>query len=154
MRKNFNKKIAATFLAILAIASIAIAQYTIERGRTTDLPEQIASGSVAPGECLIVVKEHPERFVSTAPGKIGWIRITEIIKDIEICNNNGQIVRSYHEHVITCDKSPDLRQVSCIDYHANEASPFCGNGIVEHGEQCDDGNIQNGDGCNQYCQLE
>lgn len=30
----------------------------------------------------------------------------------------------------------------------------CGNGIVEAGEQCDDGNTTNGDGCSSTCQLE
>jgi cysteine-rich repeat protein len=30
----------------------------------------------------------------------------------------------------------------------------CGNGVVEPGEQCDDGNTDNGDGCSSTCQLE
>jgi cysteine-rich repeat protein len=30
----------------------------------------------------------------------------------------------------------------------------CGNNKVETGEQCDDGNTKNGDGCNQVCQDE
>ena len=29
--------------------------------------------------------------------------------------------------------------------------PFCGNGILEHGEQCDDGNREIGDGCSDLC---
>ena len=35
-------------------------------------------------------------------------------------------------------------------------NPLCGNGITDvlMGEQCDDGNMQSGDGCNQYCQTE
>ena len=32
--------------------------------------------------------------------------------------------------------------------------PVCGNGIIETGEQCDDGNIANGDGCSSSCQTE
>ena len=34
--------------------------------------------------------------------------------------------------------------------------PTCGNGIYEPnlGEVCDDGNILNGDGCNNRCQVE
>lgn len=31
---------------------------------------------------------------------------------------------------------------------------FCGDGIVNSGEQCDDGNTVNGDGCNNSCQYE
>lgn len=30
----------------------------------------------------------------------------------------------------------------------------CGNSIIEQGEQCDDGNTINGDGCNSICNLE
>jgi cysteine-rich repeat protein len=31
---------------------------------------------------------------------------------------------------------------------------FCGNQIVDPGEQCDDGNVTSGDGCSLVCQLE
>jgi cysteine-rich repeat protein len=32
--------------------------------------------------------------------------------------------------------------------------PVCGNGIIEAGEECDDGNNLNGDGCDANCRLE
>jgi cysteine-rich repeat protein len=32
-------------------------------------------------------------------------------------------------------------------------SPTCGNGKLEFGEACDDGNKVNGDGCNSTCQM-
>lgn len=31
------------------------------------------------------------------------------------------------------------------------ATAVCGNGALEHGEQCDDGNTENSDGCSQLC---
>ncbi len=31
---------------------------------------------------------------------------------------------------------------------------MCGNGTLDAGEQCDDGNVANGDGCSSVCQLE
>lgn len=34
------------------------------------------------------------------------------------------------------------------------SSASCGDGKIEHVEQCDDGNTQNGDGCSNACQLE
>jgi cysteine-rich repeat protein len=36
----------------------------------------------------------------------------------------------------------------------DEDCSICGNNTVESGEQCDDGNIQNGDGCTPTCQIE
>ena len=33
-------------------------------------------------------------------------------------------------------------------------SPCCSNGAVEEGETCDDGNLEDGDGCSAECQLE
>jgi cysteine-rich repeat protein len=33
-------------------------------------------------------------------------------------------------------------------------TPFCANHIVELGEECDDGNTNNGDGCDKDCKLE
>jgi MYXO-CTERM domain-containing protein len=33
-------------------------------------------------------------------------------------------------------------------------APGCGNGVVEANEQCDDGNVANGDGCSATCQSE
>lgn len=32
-------------------------------------------------------------------------------------------------------------------------APVCGNGVVEAGEECDDGNAISGDGCNNDCRL-
>ena len=33
-------------------------------------------------------------------------------------------------------------------------TPTCGNGVVDTGETCDDGNANNGDGCSSTCQVE
>jgi cysteine-rich repeat protein len=32
--------------------------------------------------------------------------------------------------------------------------PICGNGVIEGDEECDDRNIENGDGCNANCRIE
>ena len=41
-----------------------------------------------------------------------------------------------------------------IDILTQLPPAVCGNGVVEAGEQCDDGNIVPGDGCNAACQTE
>jgi fibro-slime domain-containing protein len=41
----------------------------------------------------------------------------------------------------------------CV-YTPPPAAPQCGNGALEPGESCDDGNVKGGDGCSSTCQLE
>ncbi|MEP6862757.1 MAG: myxococcus cysteine-rich repeat containing protein [Deltaproteobacteria bacterium] len=36
----------------------------------------------------------------------------------------------------------------------DQQQPTCGNGVVDPGETCDDGNTNNGDGCSSTCQTE
>lgn len=44
---------------------------------------------------------------------------------------------------------------SCTHPNANANTPnYCGNGILEVGEQCDDGNEDDGDGCDHFCDYE
>jgi cysteine-rich repeat protein len=38
--------------------------------------------------------------------------------------------------------------------HKPELPPLCGNGAVEAGESCDDGNVVGGDGCSAICQPD
>src|SRR5690606_32259006 len=39
-------------------------------------------------------------------------------------------------------------------YGPRSGLPVCGNGVVEAGETCDDGNTRGGDGCSPSCLLE
>ncbi|MDD5041641.1 MAG: fibronectin type III domain-containing protein [Candidatus Peribacteraceae bacterium] len=43
---------------------------------------------------------------------------------------------------------------SMVSSAASSVAPICGNGIVETGEQCDDGNFIAGDGCSIACTTE
>jgi len=51
-------------------------------------------------------------------------------------------------------EAPGIRaiRVQCDDM--SPRGPVCGNGKVEAGEQCDDGNTVSGDGCSSTCQNE
>ncbi len=39
-------------------------------------------------------------------------------------------------------------------FHEYYVAPACGNGFVESGEECDDGNTDDGDGCSSTCEIE
>ncbi|CAI9577360.1 unnamed protein product, partial [Staurois parvus] len=58
----------------------------------------------------------------------------------------------YQVQAVTGSVAGEPSPVLCHTHGA----PFCGDGEVneESGEECDDGALQNGDGCSQKCQLE
>jgi fibro-slime domain-containing protein len=51
----------------------------------------------------------------------------------------------------TCTKEPICRNSSG---KTQACAPSCGNGTIEQGEACDDGNQKDGDGCSHDCKLE
>ncbi|MDP3026262.1 MAG: hypothetical protein Q8N63_01030 [Nanoarchaeota archaeon] len=73
---------------------------------------------------------------------------------------NGDVYNDFHDSI--CDHNqcfedtfPELVK-ECTDGCANgdcvnQEEPECGNEIVEEGEECDDGNLINGDGCDSNC---
>ncbi|MEW5852545.1 MAG: DUF4215 domain-containing protein [Myxococcota bacterium] len=48
----------------------------------------------------------------------------------------------------------DSTCATALPYVCELATPVCGNGAFEEGEQCDDGNTDPGDGCDATCQPE
>lgn len=40
------------------------------------------------------------------------------------------------------------------EFECPNPETFCGDGIIQEGEQCDDGNDDNGDGCSAVCVIE
>lgn len=58
-----------------------------------------------------------------------------------------------------CDNCPDVKNNDQVDSDGDGAGnvcelPGCGNGVVEKGEICDDGNLKSGDGCSAACGAE
>ena len=48
-----------------------------------------------------------------------------------------------------CEANPDCESLTCAEGRC--VTPSCGDGVVSDGEQCDDGNRTNTDGCTNEC---
>ncbi len=51
------------------------------------------------------------------------------------------------------DGKIDLEDYGCSD-PGDDNEDNCGDGVIEQGEQCDDGNLNNPDGCSSTCQIQ
>lgn len=54
----------------------------------------------------------------------------------------------------TCANGDGCCPTNCTAGNDNDCPHRCGDRIVDAGEQCDDGNTANGDGCSSTCQME
>ncbi|PJC45017.1 hypothetical protein CO038_00645 [Candidatus Pacearchaeota archaeon CG_4_9_14_0_2_um_filter_39_13] len=52
----------------------------------------------------------------------------------------------------SCDCNQECSSGNCVGGQC--VANLCGNGVIEQGEQCDDGGTSNGDGCSSTCQIE
>jgi cysteine-rich repeat protein len=50
--------------------------------------------------------------------------------------------------------SDENRDFAVVRYEGDPLPVACGNGVVEAGEECDDGNTTDGDGCGAACEEE
>ncbi len=59
-----------------------------------------------------------------------------------------------HQTITTCSSGDGCCPAGCNANNDSDCSPVCGNGVVESGEECDDGNNRPADGCDPGCHLE
>jgi len=52
------------------------------------------------------------------------------------------------------DFNPDQNEVPCTTQSSTPSGPECGNGLLEQGEECDDNNNVDEDGCDSLCEVE
>jgi len=65
----------------------------------------------------------------------------------DFCTSKGQVVFGVSD---TCGASCTC----CICTPSDDGENDCGNGLLEAGEECDDDNSNNGDGCSSHCKIE
>jgi cysteine-rich repeat protein len=63
-------------------------------------------------------------------------------------------VTCHHQTILKCQSGDGCCAAGCNNNNDSECSPVCGNGVVEAGEQCDDGNRVGGDACSAKCTIE
>ncbi len=79
--------------------------------------------------------------------------------DIVPTDDDGSILpdEAVNDDIVTVDDAPTPDEVSpdTIAVMDDDAAtgPDCGNGVLEDGEECDDGNMKPADGCNPDCTL-
>jgi len=73
----------------------------------------------------------------------------------QTCGNNvwGECIQNNFPTIEICNDLDDDCD-GLIDEDNVCYVPECGNGILDQGEQCDDGNVIMGDGCSLTCQIE
>ncbi len=132
-------------------AGATTTQNSLCGNRKLDPGEDCDDGNRSPGDgCDESCHYGPERFASCGNGRVN---------DGEQCDDgnrlpgdgcNAQCCLELNWNAL-CPQWPPINGRICC---AADVPCFCGNGMVEVGETCDDGNLNDDDGCSKYCQLE
>ena len=77
----------------------------------------------------------------------------------DTCSASGRGIKEYYcngQYVASKNFGTATGCKSCTNgaCSSTPATSLCGNGLLDTGEQCDDGNLINGDGCSSTCQKE
>ncbi len=99
--------------------------------------------SISPAPCDTADHNHPHQ--NPPPGDLAW---TSTFTPTGSLNNEYVCALLIHSQA----SGQDLQASVCFGQPVNP--PSCGNGVMEGNEQCDDGNLVNGDGCSSTCQTE
>ena len=88
--------------------------------------------------------------VNVVGGRQGWD-----VTGVPLSQSRHEIGNGQAESVVRVESSSDevVLTALALESTARETAPLCGNGVVEDGEECDDGNPVDGDGCESTCRL-
>lgn len=119
--------------------------------RLLDPGETCDDGNQMPGDgCDANCHYGPERFRTCGNGQLESGEYCDDGNRLsgDGCNDTCCLEPNWNS--LCPSAQPKNGHVCC----AADVSCYCGNGITEVGEECDDGNHQDDDGCSRYCQLE
>lgn len=135
-------------------------------------PKINLSGVISAGGYFLLERTDDESVPAVAADLIYRGALKNSGEILELKNNTGEVIDRIEAAASwpAGDNTEKLTMERCADGWQNSslaggtprqanscatvASPVCGNGILEAGEECDDGNQVAGDGCNINCQLE
>jgi cysteine-rich repeat protein len=100
-----------------------------------------------------------ERCVDSDPANDHYVRgevAVEKDNKTDTCSQDNKKVTQYY-----CKSSKKIGKTKsfrclygCQDGACIPLAEICGNGILDIGEECDDGNLVSGDGCSESCEEE
>ncbi len=119
-------------------------------GGNPSFPSKDGIGGVLPGSCSVKETTTTVDGCYTFDGlSAGDYGVSEVDKD-----NWTQTRPAYNTfYFFPLGVEEDKIGVDFANF-TDYQGPHCGNGILESGEQCDDGNNVNGDGCSAACNTE
>lgn len=115
------------------------------------LPEQIqfiCDPSSYPRQANLMSSDNVAYILAYTDGSVAQGVQTQTFGPYNYIVNSGQNIDT-----IIFDIGFGVTNNVGIQYY-NSCTPICGNNIDEIGEQCDDGNIVDGDACSSTCNLE
>jgi cysteine-rich repeat protein len=66
----------------------------------------------------------------------------------------SDVVSTNGEYIVAIDTPQNLKYVRFTQTELATCKVYCGDGLIEWDEWCDDGNNWNGDGCSSWCTTE
>lgn len=112
------------------------------------------AGDVGSEQCRIV-QLHAQQLVESAieNGKANRNKAIAIARlTVQAAKMAGEI----NKQCAQCIKKQFITKIDITDQIpcGEDPNPECGNGYIEPGEQCDDGNTEGDDGCSPSCAIE
>ena len=141
------RRVSFLVLAVAVFFSVLVPLQTKAAGRTkpcvTECKEQ-KDGCLAHFKAQFQrARQQCKRLPAGKPARKDCMRAAKDIK-----KRNKECKNAFRNECKQCCKLDPREQCSLISF------VVCGDGMVEPGEQCDDGNLEDGDGCGSNCAME